>query len=82
MPLSSLDINATVDRYINVVGYGHLLGLPTMPGQSSTAGTGVPTNGIKGFAPSAIFYNFKGTVGTLVYVNTGTYDSSTWSNII
>lgn len=77
-----LDIQAGVDRYIFAGGWGHLLGVPTRPGESSTATTGVPTNGIPGFGKGALFINFKGTAGTLLYVNTGTLASATWTNII
>jgi hypothetical protein len=66
---------------MNASGWGRLLGFPFQPGQSSTTGTGVPTNGIKGFAPSAIFHNVKGSTGSLFYINIGTYDSSNWLNI-
>ncbi len=81
MPISSLDLDAAVDRYMNAAGYGRLLAFPFQPGQSSTAGTGVPTNGIKGWAPSAIFHNVKGSTGSLFYINVGTFDSSNWLNI-
>lgn len=81
MPVSSLDLDAAVDRYMNAAGYGRLLGFPFQPGQSSTDVTGVPTNGIKGWAKGAVFHNVKGTVGTLFYINIGTYDSSNWLNI-
>jgi hypothetical protein len=57
-------------------------GWPTLPGTSSTAVTGVPTNGIPGFGPAAIFQNWKGSLGSLVYVNTGTVTSATWTNIL
>lgn len=76
-----LDLEAAVDRYMYLPGIGHMMGLPTRPGTSSTATTGVPTNGIQGFAPGATFHNFKGSVGSLLYVNTGTFASATWTNI-
>lgn len=79
---SQLDLHAGTDRYMNVAGYGFLIGIPTRPGESSTATTGVPTNGIAGFAPGANFYNFKGSLGSLLYVNTGTVTSATWTNVI
>lgn len=81
MPVSSLDLDAAVDRYMNAGGYGRLLGFPFQPTQSSTATTGVPTNGIAGFAPGALFINVKGTVGSVLYVNTGTNISATWTNL-
>ena len=81
MAVTKFDIQSGVDRLFRIVGVGHLLGLPTMPGMSSAATTGVPTNGVKGFAPGALFINFRGSVGSLLYVNSGTLASSTWSNI-
>lgn len=44
-------------------------------------GSGVPTNGISGFHKGATWQNFKGSVGTTFYVNTGSVDSATWLNI-
>lgn len=79
--ISRLDIDSAVDRILFKEGYGHLIGFPTLPGTSSTATTGVPTNGIAGFAPAALFINFKGSVGSLIYVNRGTITSATWMNI-
>lgn len=82
MAMGRFDLFSGVDRYFYYPGVGHLLGLPTRPGTSSTATTGVPTNGIQGFAPGALFWNFKGSTGSLFYVNTGTFASATWSNLI
>lgn len=81
MPNYRYDINGEVDRDSFVVGVGHMRGFPTRPGESSTATTGVPTNGIAGFGPSAVFHNFKGTVGSALYVNVGTNLSATWVNV-
>jgi hypothetical protein len=77
-----VDLQGGVDRYLFLSGWGHMLGLPTRPGTSSTATTGVPTNGIAGFAPGALFLNFKGTTGSLVYANSGSNTSATWTNIV
>lgn len=74
---SRFDINSSVDRLMYVDGRGHLIGLPNRPGESSNATTGVPTDGLKGWAPGALFFNYKANPGTL-YVNRGTYASSTW----
>lgn len=82
MAVTRFDIQSGVDRLLNLPGVGHFLGLPTRPGSSSAATTGVPTNGVKGYAPSGLFLNFKGSIGSLVYANTGTYLSSTWTNIL
>lgn len=78
MALSRFDIDSAVDRFMFVNGRGHMMGFPTRPGESSAATTGVPTNGIAGFAPGANFYNFKGSAGSVLYVNTGTQTSATW----
>lgn len=77
-----LDLMPSVDRFMFVPGQGHMMGLPTRPGESSTATTGVPTNGIAGFAKGALFHNFKGSAGSLLYVNTGSNTSATWTNIV
>ncbi len=79
--ISRLDLDSSVDRLMFVNGQGHMIGLPTRPGTSSTATTGVPTNAIAGWAPGAIFLNFKGGPGTALYVNIGTNASSNWINI-
>ena len=79
--ISRFDVDSSVDRLMFINGYGHLIGLPTRPGSSSTAVTGVPTNAIQGFAPCALFFNVKGSAGTLLYVNIGTFVSATWQNI-
>lgn len=75
------DIATGVDRLFFYSGIGHLVGLPTRPGTSSTATTGVPTNGIAGFAKGALFHNFLGSAGSLLYINTGSNTSATWTNI-
>jgi hypothetical protein len=81
--ISRFDVDSSVDRLLFINGIGHLIGLPTRPGTSSTATTGVPTNAVQGFAPSALFFNFKSTtLGTFLYCNTGTFLSSTWTNIV
>ena len=82
MSLSRFDINNSVDRLMFKEGYGHMLAFPTRPGTSSTATTGVPTNSIAGFAPACLFLNFKGSVGSLLYVNTGSNTSATWTNVV
>lgn len=81
MACSRSDVQSAVDRDTFIVGVGHMRGFPTHPGESSTVTTGVPTNGIVGFAPGALFHNFKGSLGSLLYINTGTNASATWTNI-
>jgi hypothetical protein len=81
MANARLDIHSGQDRFLFVSGQGHCIGFPTFPGVTSTSGSGVPTNGIAGFVPGAIFFNFKGTVASALYVNVGTNLSATWLNI-
>ncbi len=81
MAISRFDIGSGVDRLLKVDGQGHMIGLPTRPGTSSAATTGVPTDGIAGFATGALFLNFKGGVATALYVNQGTNTSTNWLNI-
>lgn len=75
-----LDIQAAVDRLMNVAGRGRLIGLPALSASSNASG--VPTNGLQGWAPSAIWFNYKGSIGSFFYVNTGTFASSTWTNVV
>lgn len=82
MAVTRLDIQSGVDRLMFVAGVGHLIGLPTRPGASSAATTGVPTAAIAGFAPGALFLNYKGSTGSLLYVNTGSNTSATWTNVL
>ncbi len=82
MAQSRNDIQSGVDRDNLMPGIGHMRGFPTRPGESSAATTGVPTAGIAGFAPGALFHNFKGSVGSLLYVNRGTVSSATWVNVV
>lgn len=84
MAISRFDIGSAVDRLLFLSGYGDLLGLPSLPGTSSTATTGIPTNGISGFAPGAIFINYKATggAGSVLYVNSGTSTSAAWSRLV
>ena len=82
MAESRFDVQSGVDRLMFVSGRGHMIGLPTRPGESSTVTTGVPTDAIVGFAPGALFLNFKGAIGSALYVNTGTNASATWTNVI
>ena len=80
--VTNLDIQAPVDRYMRITGYGFALGFPFSSATSNST-TGVPTNGKAGWAPSAIFINVKATsLGTFLYVNTGSNTSSTWTNLV
>ncbi len=79
--ISRLDLDSSVDRFLFWPGFGHMLGIPSRPGTSSAATTGVPTNSIAGFTPGAIFINYKGTAGSVLYTNIGSVTSTTWLNI-
>lgn len=50
-------------------------------GQLHAWGSGVPTDGVQGFAPSCIYQNVDGTAGSTFYVNIGTFLSSNWFNL-
>lgn len=80
MATGRLDIHSGVDRLLNYPGIGYLLGLPTRS-DTCTLSTGVPTNGKAGFAPGCLFLNFRGSVGSLLYINTGSNTSTTWLDI-
>lgn len=82
MAVSSLDLDAAVDRYMNVAGRGRCLGFPFLPGVTSNATTGVPTNSVQGFAPGALFINVKASgAGPYIYVNIGSFTSASWQAI-
>ena len=86
MAISRLDIDSSVDRLLFVNGRGHMLGLSTRQGTSCATTTGVPTAGIIGFAPGAIWVNFLGSPGSVLYTNIGnngygTNAGATWLNI-
>ncbi len=76
-----LDIHSATDRAMKVPGLGYMLGFPTRPGESSAATTGVPTNGVVGYSKGATFHNWKGGVGSALYVNDGDQTSSLWVNV-
>lgn len=76
-----LDRQDATGRSGYMAGRGNTDGFPTHGGGDSDATTGVPTNGIQGFAPGAIFRNWKGSSGTTLYVNIGTFLSATWLNV-
>ena len=83
MAMTRLDIQTGVDRLMMVENYGHMIGLPSRPGTSSAATTGIPTDNIAGFAPGAMFLNYKSTTpGQMFYVNTGTNLLSNWVNVV
>ncbi len=80
--ISRFDVDSAVDRLMFINGYGHLMGLPSAPGVTSTATTGVPTNGVAGFVQGALFYNYKASgLSTALYLNSGTVSSATWNAI-
>ncbi len=76
------DYQSGEDKVGFMPGIGFMYGFPTRPGATSAATTGVPTNGVAGWGVGAIFQNFKGSIGSLIYVNTGSVTSCTWTNIL
>jgi hypothetical protein len=44
-------------------------------------GSGAPTNAQAGFAKGCLYQNYNGAAGSLLYLNTGTALSSTWTVI-
>jgi hypothetical protein len=49
------------------------------------AGPGTPTAlslPAAGYAPGCLFINTAGSIGTLVYANSGSATSATWTNIL
>lgn len=59
---------------------GILIATPEVVGTCNLT-TGVPTNGIAGYAPGCLWQNFLGTAGSVLYTNQGTVTSATWLNI-
>lgn len=55
----------------------YLAGRGTIQAWGSTA----PTNSVTGYAPGCIWHNLAGTAGSVLYVNQGTFTSSTWLNL-
>lgn len=53
----------------------------TQYGITNAQKAGTPTNGDAGYAPSCLYQNLTGTIGSLLYVNSGTVTSATWTNI-
>lgn len=78
-----LDRQEATGRAFYMAGRGNLFGMPTHPSADSNATTGVPTNGIPGFAPGALFFNWlaTGNSGSYLFVNIGTFASAQWLEI-
>lgn len=72
-----LPLLGNIDRILEIAGgIGNLIGLPLAnPGKTFTLATGVPIDGTKGYAKSALWFNTKNGG---IYENTGTYASSVW----
>lgn len=45
-------------------------------------GSGVPANSVGGYQKGCLYINRAGSIGSLLYINSGTTASSTWTNII
>ena len=54
---------------------------PGVPG-TYNATTGVPVNGIPGYAKSCLFINTLGTTGSALYYNSGDATSATWTLLV
>lgn len=74
------DVQDATGRIEYLAGRGTLRAWSSDTGANNTT-TGVPINGVTGFAPGCIFQNLKGTAGSVLYVNVGTFASATWLNI-
>lgn len=74
-----LNLLGNVDRILNLGRIGYLMGMPfANAGKSFTLATGVPINGVAGYAKSALWFN---TTNGGVYQNTGTVTSATWTKL-
>ena len=62
-------------------GTGVMLSKPPV-GISYTVLATTPTNSIPGYHVGSIWINTAGTIGSIVYVNTGSATSTTWTNIL
>jgi hypothetical protein len=51
------------------------------PGSDFVTADTTPTNTAKGFNPGCLWQNRKGTAGSVLYVNQGTFASATWLNL-
>lgn len=58
-------------------GGGSLRGFP-MRSTDCTLSSGVPTNGSTGFLPGATWQNYRGSTGSVFYINVGTVTSAIW----
>jgi hypothetical protein len=80
MAVTRDDVQDASGRRTFVPGRGWLRGFTGLT-SDYTAGTGVPKNGIGGFAPGCTYQNMIGSAGSTFYINTGTVTSATWLNI-
>jgi hypothetical protein len=77
MAVTKDDVQDVTGRRTYYPGRGNLRGWPSKLNVDYT-GSGVPRNGIQGFAPGATYQNFLGAAGSAFYINVGTFASSTW----
>lgn len=80
MAASRDDVQDATGRRTYIAVRGNMRGWPSKSGVDYT-GSGIPTNGIPGFAPGASYQNFLGGAGTAFYINVGTVTSATWVEI-
>ncbi len=50
-------------------------------GNAWTFGDTTPTNGQSGFVKGCLYSNLSGSAGSLLYINTGSATSTTWTNL-
>ena len=77
MAVTKDDVQDATGRRTYIPVRGNMRGWPGKLNVDYT-GSGIPTNGIPGFAPGATFQNFLGAAGSAFYVNVGTVTSATW----
>lgn len=44
-------------------------------------GSTTPSNGVAGYAKGCLWINDQGSAGSLLYINTGSTTSATWTNL-
>jgi len=75
MAVSRGDIQDPTGKRHFIAGIGIMLAF-------GTKDIPTPTNGRTGYAPSCLWQNPYGAVGSLLYINTGSVTSATWVVIV
>lgn len=74
-------IEAVGQRHF-VAGHGHVLARPALFNAADyDSATGIPNDGVTGYATGCFWQNYLGTKGSLLYLNVGDQDSAIWVNI-